>query len=103
MRWFVHLLSYVLIILAVIILGFDVWGLSGNGGFQMIDVGRLWFELSPQTLQQAEPAIARYVHPFLWHPVITTILLWPAALVFAIPGVVLWLLSRRRKSHIFFN
>jgi hypothetical protein len=61
---------------------------DGRAGFT--DVGYLWFELAPSSLQISEAIISRYVDPcglfisldcapFLWHPVISFFLLLPAA------------------------
>ena len=49
--------------------------------------------------------MSRYVHPFLWHPVITTVLLWPAFAVFGVLGAIFLLLGRRRDrtDRIFGN
>lgn len=61
---------------------------DGRAGFT--DVGYLWFQLAPTSLQVSEAVISRYVDPcgliisldcapFLWHPTIAFILLLPAA------------------------
>jgi ABC-type microcin C transport system permease subunit YejE len=58
-----------------------------------ISLGKLWYTHAPQSLQHAETIISRYIDPcglvaaldctpFLWHPAISTMLTWPAALVF---------------------
>jgi hypothetical protein len=64
-------------------------------------LGRLWYLYSPATLQTAESIISRYIDPcglitaldcspFLWHPIIATILGWPAALVMIGFTVTFW-------------
>jgi hypothetical protein len=61
---------------------------DGRAGFT--DVGYLWFELAPSSLQISEAIISRYIDPcglfisldcapFLWPPVISFFLLLPAA------------------------
>ena len=62
-------------------------------------LGQVWFNTFPSSLQIAEALVERYMDPcsvilflgcspFLWHPGISTILQWPAALVFvALSGV----------------
>ena len=68
-------------------------------------LGEIWFEISPQSLQVSEAIIERYIDPcglipalgcssFLWHPVIATILQWPAVLCFSVFAVGLNLLAR---------
>ena len=55
-------------------------------------LGQFWFERHSASLQVSEAIISRYVDPcglvvalgcdpFLWHPVIATLLGWPTALV----------------------
>jgi hypothetical protein len=64
-------------------------------------LGRLWYMYSPTTLQASESIISRYIDPcglitaldcspFLWHPVIATILGWPAALVMIGFNIIFW-------------
>jgi hypothetical protein len=88
----------ILLALGVAILCYDLvqWGLSG--AFEFIDVGLLWFSVHPGSLQLAEPAIARHIHPFLWHPVMSSILLVPAFVVFGVPGVILLYLTRKHAG-----
>ena len=68
-------------------------------------LGQIWFEIAPQSLQVSEAIIERYIDPcglvpalgcapFLWHPVIATILQWPAVLCFSVLAVGLNLLAR---------
>ena len=68
-------------------------------------LGQIWFEISPQSLQVSEAIIERYIDPcglipalgcspFLWHPLIATILQWPAVLCFVVFAVGLNLLAR---------
>ena len=58
-----------------------------------IVLGQFWFERHAASLQVTEAVISRYVDPcglivalgcapFLWHPLIATLLGWPAAFVF---------------------
>ena len=96
MRLVVVIIGWILLALGVAILCHDLvkWMLSG--AFEVIDAGLFWFSVHPDSLKLAEPAIARYIHPFLWHPVMSTILLAPAFVVFAVPGVILLYLTHRR-------
>lgn len=69
-----------------------------NGG-RLRTVGEWWFSLHQNSLQLAEPAIARYLHPKLWDPGVVTVLLWPAAALLGGLGalfLVLGLLHRGR-------
>ena len=97
MRRVLNIIGWILLAVGVVVLCHDLvkWMLSGD--FAVIDTGLLWHSLHPGSLQIAEPAIARHIHPFLWHPVITTILLTPAFVVFGLPGLVLLAVTRNRE------
>lgn len=71
-------------------------------------LGQLWFENAPQSLQITEAIISRYVDicslidalgcaPFLWHPLISTMLGWPATMFFSVLTALLFVISRTLK------
>ena len=96
-----RVLAWGLTFLAGVVLVFDLISWAMNGSFQATDVGTLWFTLDANSLQLAEPAVARYLHPFIWHPVISTILLSPAIAILGVPALILFRFGRRRRSSIF--
>ena len=96
-----RVLAWGLTFLAGVVLVYDLISWAMNGSFHLTDVGTLWFTLDPNSLQLAEPAVARYLHPFIWHPVISTILLWPAIAILGVPALILFWFGRRRRSSIF--
>ena len=70
-------------------------------------LGQLWYEAAPQSLQLAEAIVERYVDPcglisflgcdtFLWHPLIATLLNWPAGLVLGLIGTITMIISSSR-------
>ena len=78
---------------------YEVMSALSQGGWRMIALGEMWFKLHPHSLNTAQAAIQRHVAPWLWQPVITTILLWPGWLVFGVPGLVLLVTCRKRRRH----
>lgn len=67
-------------------------------GFMGQLTGQMWFGLHSTSLQQAQPAVERYLTPFLWHDVIAPVLgqpVWLVFLVLAISGFLLTILARR--------
>jgi len=65
-----------------------------------VSLGRFWFEHHTGSLQVSEAVISRYIDPcslitmlnckpFLWHPLISGLLQWPAALVFLLCSLLL--------------
>jgi len=99
--WVSRTVGWLLILAAVAAFGRDVFGWLDTGQWDSKLVGELWYELHRDSLQLLQPAIERYVLPALWSYVIFPILLAPAWLVFAVPGIVLLLLPRvchRRRA-----
>ena len=91
---------------AFLLLGIWVmWGDITDDNAASVMLGQYLYERTPSTLQTAEAVIDRYIDPcslivalgcspFLWHPLISGLLQWPAAIVFLVIGVLFWLISR---------
>tara|TARA_B100000575_G_scaffold240859_1_gene203728 strand:+ start:48 stop:389 length:342 start_codon:yes stop_codon:yes gene_type:complete len=72
----------------------DIWlHIDGSNGYTQI--GQIWYKYAPNSLQIAEAFVSRYIDPcssleilncsgFVWHPIISTFLIFPAGLTFAI-------------------
>ncbi len=61
-------------------------------------LGMIWFDLSPGTLNASQAVIQRYVSPFLWDPVLQSILLMPPWVIFGPLGLImLWYGDKRRR------
>ncbi|MBI1209708.1 MAG: hypothetical protein GC191_20795 [Azospirillum sp.] len=87
------ILGVLLIILGAGAVAVDL--IHGGNGWPAF--GALWFQLAPASLNLAQAVIQRYLLPALWDPAILTLLLWPAPLVLAVPGLALLLLGLRRS------
>ena len=105
MRIIVTLLTWFFGIMALVAVFSDLT--DGRSG--IIDVGGLWFEMAPSSLQISEAIISRYIDPcglfisldcapFLWHPVISFFLLLPAA-PFFIVMTALVIVLRKMRNH----
>jgi hypothetical protein len=78
--------------------------LAGGGAWVVTPMGEQWQALSPETLRNAKAAIEINVGPFLWDPVMTTVLHAPTWVVFGILGVLLfWLGQKRKPVEVFIN
>jgi hypothetical protein len=63
-----------------------------------IALGQLWYELNRSSLNLVQAVVQRYIHPFLWDPIIVSILLSWAFAVLMIFGVLLLVVFRRRNA-----
>src|SRR4051812_45584085 len=63
-------------------------------------LGQVWNNVHANSLQLLQPAIERHVSPFLWDPVVLSILTTPAWIVLAVIGAILMLIGRKKKPLI---
>ena len=94
-----RVIGWILIIAALAALVYDAVGWARGDGFVMHAAGEVWYAVSPDTLNMLQAGIQRNVSPYLWDPVIVTVLLWPALLVLGVPGLLLVWLFRRRNGY----
>ena len=64
-----------------------------------IALGQLWFDLNRSSLNLVQAVVQRYIHPFLWDPIIVTILLCWAFAVLMVLGLVILRISGRRARR----
>ena len=66
-----------------------------NGSVGYTQIGQMWYKYAPNSLQIAEAIVSRYIDPcssleilncsgFIWYPIISTFLIFPAGLIFGI-------------------
>jgi len=88
-----------LLLIAVAAAGYEARAAFETGGWRPVALGELWYKIHAASLNGAQAGIQRYISPFLWEPVITTILLWPGWAVFGVPGAALtWVCRARRRG-----
>ena len=75
-RIFVWLLT----VLALFLAGRDVVLWIDTGVLRPTPLGQVWYAIHPGSLNLVQAVIERYVHPFLWDPIIFGVLQWPAAI-----------------------
>ena len=77
--------------------------LSGTGPFKATSVIGYWRELAPSTLLTARAAITRTTFPWVWDPMLTSVLNLPAAALFGFLALLCGYFGRRReqmKMHV---
>lgn len=93
LRWLLstpfRLVGYVFIVAAFAAGLYDIWR-TVDGREGMTPLGQLWYNLSPDTLNLAQAAIQRGIHPALWDPAVVFLLNLPAWLsLFLVAAVAL--------------
>jgi len=66
--------------------------------FKPEPLGKLWSDWHQESLLLLQPAIERHVAPWLWSDIVQPVLQAPAFVVFLIIGLILWLLTARRRN-----
>ena len=65
-----------------------------------IALGQLWFDLDRSSLNLVQAVVQRYIHPFLWDPIIVSILLsWAFAVLMLLAALLLVLFRRRARRN----
>ena len=90
-----RILAWILLALAFAVIGRDLVVLLETGRFPIGTLGEFWYAIDRGSLNLIQAVTERYLHPFIWDPLIFSLLRWPAALVLGVPGLVLAVLSRR--------
>lgn len=62
-------------------------------------LGQLWYDLNRPSLNVVQAVTQRYIHPFLWDPIILSILLSWAFAVLMFLGALLLVIFRRRNAR----
>ncbi len=94
-----------LLLVAMIALTVDgTQSLASTEGWVMTPLGEHWFNLHAPSLNTSQAAVERYVHPYLWDPILVTILMTPTWIFFGVLGLLFyWLGRRRRRLEVFSN
>ncbi len=101
--FFGRVIGWLLIFGAVAAAGYELSNVIGGEQWRRVALGELWYGIHAPSLNAAQAGIQRHVAPWLWEPVITTILLAPVWLAFGVPGMVLAWACRRRGRGLFRN
>ena len=101
---------YTLALLSGSFTGYVIWQDLSSLYSASIVLGQFWYDFHPISLQLSENIISRYLDPcgmiialdcapFLWHPIISTILGWPAGLVgFSLTVILLWMVRKKKRG-----
>ena len=78
--------------------------LAGGGAWVVTPMAEQWQALNADSLAATKAWVSTNLGPFVWDPVMTTILHAPTWVVFGILGVLLyWLGQKRKPVEVFIN
>ena len=93
-----RLIGWILFLAGTAVLARDVLVWVETKHWAPFALGQLWFDLDRSSLNLVQAVVQRYIHPFLWDPIIVTVLLWWAFAVLMVLGLVILALSGRRTQ-----
>ncbi len=90
--------GWVLATVSLMALAYELISFAETGTYRVIPAGELWFNVHVASLNLIQAVVQRYVHPFLWDPIIATVLRWPLWSLFGAPAAVLLAIAPHGKS-----
>ena len=94
-----RILGWILLFCSLVLLGWDAVSSLEAGSWGFTVLGQRWYEIDQAfggaSLNTLQAGIERNVAVSLWDNIFAPVLLWPAVLVFLVPGLLLVLLCRR--------
>lgn len=105
MKTLLRILGVWLLLAAMIAVAIDATkSLASPGEIVMTPLGEYWYKIDAASLNGLQAGIERYLLPFLWDPVIITILQTPAWALLGGLGIVFYWFGRlRRRVEVFAN
>jgi hypothetical protein len=92
-----RLIGWIIFLAGAAVLAWDMKGWIDTKHWAPIALGQLWYELNRSSLNLVQAVVQRYTHPFLWDPIIVSILLSWAFAVLMILGVLILAVFRKRS------
>lgn len=90
--------GWALAAIALITLAYELSAYAETGRYRVIPLGELWFNVHVASLNLIQAVVQRYLHPFLWDPIITTALQWPAWSLLGAPAALLVAVASNRRG-----
>ncbi|MFN0262335.1 hypothetical protein ACKTEK_00500 [Tepidamorphus sp. 3E244] len=97
-RLLARLLGFIIFAAALITMVHDGALSIAASELVITSLGEMWFAYSPPGLNLTQAIIERNIHPYLWDPIMLSILKSPAALVFMVIALIFAFLGRRRTK-----
>lgn len=100
----VRLIGYALLLAGLVALGAELLSSLEAGSWTPVPLGQRWVEFFGfSSLQSIQVGLERYVHPFLWNPILQNVFEAPAWLPLVALGLIIVLLARRRRRRRMFG
>jgi hypothetical protein len=92
------IVGWALAAVAFVSLTYELLAFALTGTYRMIPIGEVWFAVHVGSLNVVQAVVQRYLHPFLWDPLLVTLLQWPAWSLLGAPAAVVIAAAPRRRA-----
>jgi len=99
-RFLLRLIGYLSVAAGFVALVIDGARSIANAGLRFTPVSEVLIAVVQERYQQIQPAIERNIHPWLWDPLLLTVLRAPVAAAALLLGFALLWLGRRPQAAI---
>ncbi|WP_416897208.1 MAG: hypothetical protein ACMVY4_17205 [Minwuia sp.] len=100
----VRIIGYLILLAGLVALGAEIYASLEAGSWTPISLGKRWFELfGAESILAIQNGLQRYVHPFLWDPLVQSVFEAPAWLPLVVLGLIIVVLARRRRQKRMFS
>jgi len=99
LRRILGILGWVLILSALLVAADETYRWLDEGSYRIIATGKLWYDLSPSSLNLVQAVVQRHILPALWDDLVRPLLLLPAWLVLGLSGLLIVVLRRKRRRR----
>ncbi len=93
------ILGWFFMLAALAVALWEILARDPDQGFQFRPAGELWKRIDADSLGLVQVVIERYLWPPLWDPVLFSLLLLPAIVVPAVPGLAFLVLCHARVKR----
>jgi hypothetical protein len=94
-----RVIGWIALLLGAAVLVRDILVWIDTKHWAPIALGQLWYDLNRSSLNLVQAVTQRYIHPFLWDPIIVSLLLSWAFAILMVLGLLLLVVFRRRARE----
>ena len=94
--FFFRLLGMWLMLIAVVSMVIDGTRSLADNQIVITSLGAQWSQISESSLLATRKAVEQNLHPFVWEPLIFSLLLWPSWAILGLLGTLFYWTGRKR-------
>jgi hypothetical protein len=97
MRLLLRLIGFVFLAIAIVAIVIDGTRTIAGSALVTTPLGQTWFQIHGPSLNITQAAVERHLNPYLWDPVITSVLFTPTFVVAGVLALFFLILGRPKR------